>query len=113
MGEEWFTLVHRSALGFVLMLLFLVFGLFFFLLLSHLHFRWYQQLLWSLLRLGEMVGFNSCLTCLYNLQIVTTGFPDRNPNVAMGASFSAPEYSIKVADVAKVRTLNAIAKNIL
>lgn len=31
----------------------------------------------------------------------------------MGASFSAPEYSIKVADVAKVRTLNAIAKNIL
>ncbi|NWH22070.1 CUTC protein, partial [Grus americana] len=37
----------------------------------------------------------------------------RNPNVAMGASFSAPEYSIKVADVAKVRTLNAIAKNIL
>ncbi|XP_051473614.1 copper homeostasis protein cutC homolog isoform X2 [Apus apus] len=36
-----------------------------------------------------------------------------NPNVAMGASFSAPEYSIKVADVAKVRTLNAIAKNIL
>ncbi|POI24722.1 hypothetical protein CIB84_011528 [Bambusicola thoracicus] len=37
----------------------------------------------------------------------------RNPNVTMGASFSAPEYSVKVADVAKVRTLNAIAKNIL
>lgn len=54
-----------------------------------------------------------CLTHLYHLQIVTSDFPDRNPNVAMGASFSAPEYSIKVADVAKVRTLNAIAKNIL
>ncbi|OXB75479.1 UNVERIFIED_CONTAM: hypothetical protein H355_016540 [Colinus virginianus] len=44
---------------------------------------------------------------------VTSHFPYRNPNVAMGASFSAPEYSVKVADVAKVRTLNAIAKNIL
>lgn len=53
------------------------------------------------------------LTHLYHLQLVTTRFPYRNPNVAMGASFSAPEYSIKVADVAKVRTLNAIAKNIL
>uniref|UniRef100_A0A8C9NW82 Copper homeostasis protein cutC homolog n=1 Tax=Serinus canaria TaxID=9135 RepID=A0A8C9NW82_SERCA len=42
-----------------------------------------------------------------------SGMKFRNPNVAMGASFSAPEYSIKVADVAKVRTLNAIAKNIL
>ncbi|NWT64125.1 CUTC protein, partial [Prunella himalayana] len=42
-----------------------------------------------------------------------SGMKFRNPNVAMGASFSAPEYSIKVADVAKVRTLNAIAKNIV
>ncbi|NXX38713.1 CUTC protein, partial [Tricholaema leucomelas] len=42
-----------------------------------------------------------------------SGMKFRNPNVTMGASFSAPEYSIKVADVAKVRTLNAIAKNIL
>lgn len=55
----------------------------------------------------------SLLTHLYHLHIVTSPFPNRNPNVAMGASFSAPEYSIKVADVAKVRTLNAIAKNIL
>lgn len=54
-----------------------------------------------------------CLPHLCHLHIVTSPFPDRNPNVAMGASFSAPEYSIKVADVAKVRTLNAIAKNIL
>ncbi|KAK2530525.1 Cutc [Columba guinea] len=42
-----------------------------------------------------------------------SGMKFRNPNITMGASFSAPEYSIKVADVAKVRTLNAIAKNIL
>ncbi|NWQ72853.1 CUTC protein, partial [Columbina picui] len=42
-----------------------------------------------------------------------SGMKFRNPNISMGASFSAPEYSIKVADVAKVRTLNAIAKNIL
>ncbi|NWJ03410.1 CUTC protein, partial [Crypturellus undulatus] len=42
-----------------------------------------------------------------------SGMKFRNPNVAMGASFSASEYSIKVADVSKVRTLNAIAKNIL
>uniref|UniRef100_A0A8C4UBM2 Copper homeostasis protein cutC homolog n=1 Tax=Falco tinnunculus TaxID=100819 RepID=A0A8C4UBM2_FALTI len=62
---------------------------------------------------GDSGFFFVCLTYLYHLQIVTRGFPDRNPNVAMGASFSAPEYSIKVADVAKVRTLNAIAKNIL
>lgn len=54
-----------------------------------------------------------CLTHPYHLHVVTSNFLDRNPNVAMGASFSAPEYSIKVADVAKVRTLNAIAKNIL
>ena len=31
----------------------------------------------------------------------------------MGAALSVPEYSIKVADVTKVRTLNAIAKNTL
>ncbi|XP_076868056.1 copper homeostasis protein cutC homolog isoform X2 [Brachyhypopomus gauderio] len=37
----------------------------------------------------------------------------RNANVSMGASLSAPEYSLKVADVTKVRTLNAIAKNTL
>lgn len=37
----------------------------------------------------------------------------RNPSVNMGASLSAPEYSLKVADVTKVRTLNAIAKNTL
>ncbi|KAI1894335.1 hypothetical protein AGOR_G00114750 [Albula goreensis] len=37
----------------------------------------------------------------------------RNSSVSMGAAFSAPEYSSKVADVTKVRTLNAIAKNTL
>ncbi|KAM9364576.1 copper homeostasis protein cutC homolog isoform 3-T3 [Pholidichthys leucotaenia] len=37
----------------------------------------------------------------------------RNTCVMMGASFSAPEYGLKVADVSKVRTLNAIAKNTL
>ncbi|KAM4607490.1 copper homeostasis protein cutC homolog isoform 2-T2 [Polymixia lowei] len=37
----------------------------------------------------------------------------RNTSVTMGASFSAPEYGLKVADVSKVRTLNAIAKNTL
>ncbi|CAI5654082.1 unnamed protein product [Oreochromis niloticus] len=37
----------------------------------------------------------------------------RNTCVSMGASFSAPEYGLKVADVSKVRTLNAIAKNTL
>lgn len=31
----------------------------------------------------------------------------------MGPSFSAPEYSLKVADVSKIRTLNAIARNTL
>lgn len=31
----------------------------------------------------------------------------------MGAAVSMSEYSLKVADVAKVRTLNAIAKNTL
>lgn len=33
--------------------------------------------------------------------------------MSMGASLVAPEYSFKVADVGKVRTLNAIAKNTL
>lgn len=42
-----------------------------------------------------------------------SGMKFRNSSVNMGAYFSAPEYSIKVADVAKVRTLNAIAKNVL
>ncbi|KAK9541577.1 hypothetical protein VZT92_001610 [Zoarces viviparus] len=35
----------------------------------------------------------------------------RNTCVTMGAAFSAPEYGLKVADVSKVRTLNAIARN--
>lgn len=38
---------------------------------------------------------------------------DRNSSVSMGASLTAPEYSLKVADVGKVRALNAIAKNTL
>ncbi|XP_066476450.1 copper homeostasis protein cutC homolog isoform X1 [Tiliqua scincoides] len=42
-----------------------------------------------------------------------SGMKFRNSSVNMGAYFSPPEYSIKVADVAKVRTLNAIAKNVL
>ncbi|XP_029963354.1 copper homeostasis protein cutC homolog isoform X2 [Salarias fasciatus] len=37
----------------------------------------------------------------------------RNTCVMMGAAFSAPEYGLKVADVSKVRSLNAIAKNTL
>uniref|UniRef100_A0A8C4EMR3 Copper homeostasis protein cutC homolog n=1 Tax=Dicentrarchus labrax TaxID=13489 RepID=A0A8C4EMR3_DICLA len=37
----------------------------------------------------------------------------RNTCVMMGAAFSAPEYGLKVADVSKVRTLNAIARNTL
>ncbi|XP_056148107.1 copper homeostasis protein cutC homolog isoform X3 [Lampris incognitus] len=37
----------------------------------------------------------------------------RNNRVTMGATFSAPEYNLKVADVLKVQTLNAIARNIL
>eukprot|EP00064_Thunnus_orientalis_P021843 superscaffoldBa00006903_g22011 len=37
----------------------------------------------------------------------------RNACVTMGAVFSAPEYGLKVADVSKVRTLNAIARNTL
>lgn len=69
-----------------------------------------------MLKLGEMCRDFSwwiLLVCISSRSPLIPGFPDRNPNVAMGASFSAPEYSIKVADVAKVRTLNAIAKNIL
>lgn len=58
-------------------------------------------------------GRNGILNVSHSPVSPATRFPYRNPNVAMGASFSAPEYSIKVADVAKVRTLNAIAKNIL
>ncbi|XP_024279551.1 copper homeostasis protein cutC homolog isoform X2 [Oncorhynchus tshawytscha] len=37
----------------------------------------------------------------------------RNSCVNMGASLTAPEYGLKVADVSKVRSLNAIAKNTL
>ncbi|XP_041921188.1 copper homeostasis protein cutC homolog isoform X1 [Alosa sapidissima] len=37
----------------------------------------------------------------------------RNSSVNMGAAVSMPEYSLKVADMTKVRTLNAIAKNTL
>ncbi|XP_062319107.1 copper homeostasis protein cutC homolog isoform X2 [Osmerus eperlanus] len=37
----------------------------------------------------------------------------RNSCVNMGASLAAPEYGLKVADVSKVRNLNAIAKNTL
>ncbi|RXM96842.1 Copper homeostasis protein cutC-like [Acipenser ruthenus] len=36
----------------------------------------------------------------------------RNSCVSMGAALSAPEYALKVSDVSKIRTLNAIAKNI-
>jgi copper homeostasis protein len=37
----------------------------------------------------------------------------RNSSVAMGASLANSEYSLKVTDMAKVRTLNGIAKNVL
>ncbi|KAK9963927.1 hypothetical protein ABG768_005146 [Culter alburnus] len=37
----------------------------------------------------------------------------RNCNVSMGGALSVPEYAVKVADVTKVRTLNAIARNTL
>lgn len=40
-------------------------------------------------------------------------FMCRNTCVTMGATISAPEYNLKVADVCKVRNLNAIAKNTL
>ncbi|XP_014641128.1 PREDICTED: copper homeostasis protein cutC homolog isoform X2 [Ceratotherium simum simum] len=42
-----------------------------------------------------------------------SGMKFRNSSVAMGASLSSSEYSLKVTDVTQVRTLNAIAKNIL
>ncbi|XP_078499669.1 copper homeostasis protein cutC homolog isoform X2 [Lissotriton helveticus] len=42
-----------------------------------------------------------------------SGMKFRNPCVSMGSSLPATEYSTKVTDLAKVRTLNAIAKNIL
>ncbi|MXQ92692.1 hypothetical protein E5288_WYG004351 [Bos mutus] len=42
-----------------------------------------------------------------------SGMKFRNSSVAMGASLSNSEYSLKVTDVTQVRTLNAIAKNIL
>lgn len=107
MNEEWLTFVHWVSVDAVVSCLWIT-------LLSIT----VSYLVWvvpagSLTTAGTSGFFLACLTCLYHLQIVTSGFPDRNPNVAMGASFSAPEYSIKVADVAKVRTLNAIAKNIL
>ncbi|XP_040848252.1 copper homeostasis protein cutC homolog isoform X3 [Ochotona curzoniae] len=42
-----------------------------------------------------------------------SGMKFRNSSVAMGASLSSSEYSVKVTDVTKVRTLNAIAQNSL
>ncbi|KAM4852067.1 copper homeostasis protein cutC homolog isoform 2-T2 [Thomomys bottae] len=42
-----------------------------------------------------------------------SGMKFRNSSVVMGASLTNSEYSLKVTDVTKVRTLNAIAKNIL
>ncbi|XP_057362193.1 copper homeostasis protein cutC homolog isoform X2 [Manis pentadactyla] len=42
-----------------------------------------------------------------------SGMKFRNSSVAMGASLSSSEYSLKVTDVTQVRTLSAIAKNIL
>ncbi|XP_030058801.1 copper homeostasis protein cutC homolog [Microcaecilia unicolor] len=42
-----------------------------------------------------------------------SGMKFRNYCVSMGTSLSTSEYSTKVADVTKVRTLNAMAKNIL
>ncbi|XP_075468424.1 copper homeostasis protein cutC homolog isoform X3 [Ascaphus truei] len=42
-----------------------------------------------------------------------SGMNYRNNSVSMGATLSTSEYSMKVADVTKVRTLNAMAKNIL
>nr|KAF6455542.1 cutC copper transporter [Rousettus aegyptiacus] len=42
-----------------------------------------------------------------------SGMKFRNSSVVMGASLSSSEYSIKVTDVTQVRTLTAIAKNIL
>ncbi|XP_045047378.2 copper homeostasis protein cutC homolog isoform X2 [Desmodus rotundus] len=42
-----------------------------------------------------------------------SGMKFRNSSVAMGASLSSSEYALKVTDVTLVRTLNAIANNIL
>ncbi|KAL7990707.1 hypothetical protein Chor_014137 [Crotalus horridus] len=42
-----------------------------------------------------------------------SGMKFRNSSVKMGTSLSTPEHSSMVADVTKVRTLNAIAKNVL
>ncbi|XP_052041416.1 copper homeostasis protein cutC homolog isoform X3 [Apodemus sylvaticus] len=42
-----------------------------------------------------------------------SGMKFRNSSVAMGASLAHSEYTLKVTDVTKVRTLNAIAKDIL
>ncbi|XP_028630571.1 copper homeostasis protein cutC homolog isoform X3 [Arvicanthis niloticus] len=42
-----------------------------------------------------------------------SGMKFRNSSVAMGASLAHSEYSLKVTDVTKVRTLNAIAKDVL
>ncbi|XP_069467624.1 copper homeostasis protein cutC homolog isoform X1 [Ambystoma mexicanum] len=42
-----------------------------------------------------------------------SGMKFRNSCVSMGSSLPTTEYSIKVTDLAKVRTLNAIAKNIV
>lgn len=80
------------------------------------------------LQLILMTKFFSCLFILCNLLqlkwidltrlfIYLPLFFDllmcRNTCVTMGAALSAPEYSLKVADVSKVRTLNAIARNTL
>lgn len=103
MSEEWVIFVHRSALLWIIVLPIVP------------SFIWWHHL-GPMMKLGEIQGCFSwwiSLICITSRPPLITGFPDRNPNVAMGASFSAPEYSIKVADVAKVRTLNAIAKNIL
>ncbi|XP_036592270.1 copper homeostasis protein cutC homolog isoform X1 [Trichosurus vulpecula] len=42
-----------------------------------------------------------------------SGMRFRNTSVTMGASLSSSEYSSKITDVAKVRTLSAIAKSVL
>lgn len=48
-----------------------------------------------------------------NTEVESVFLMCRNTCVAMGAALSAPEYGLKVADVGKIRTLNAIAKNTL
>lgn len=47
------------------------------------------------------------------LSVCVNIFMCRNTCVTMGATFSAPEFGLKVADVSKIRTLNAIARNTL